>query len=210
MEFHLPYSAGNIRQGAPERAIQSTAVMKRRQWDSRPTVEVGAAAEEGEDFVPLVGRMSVPSLPCRNDNTKMSTWPRNYLKIAVATAGDTTAARKPVATGPSNCWLASRNAPVSPDTWTATPKSVPPLTPRRKALPAIRGQLLRPNAPNMRLIPVGRHRPATSGTVIPLVQAQGARGIFNTRWHRIFGPAAYANTTAPANHAAPIPASCTP
>ena len=41
-------------------------------------VEVGAAAEEGEDFVPLVGRMSVPSLPCRNDNTKMSTRPRAH------------------------------------------------------------------------------------------------------------------------------------
>lgn len=51
---------------------------------------------------------------------------RNYLKIAIATAGDTRAGHRPVAAGPGSCWPASRSTPVSPDTWTATPKSVPP------------------------------------------------------------------------------------
>ena len=63
--FRRQHSPGRARAGNPEydgneaSAIGFTAA-----------VEVGAAAEEGEDFVPLVGRMSVPSLPCRNDNTK--------------------------------------------------------------------------------------------------------------------------------------------
>ena len=51
---------------------------------------------------------------------------RNYLKTAIATAGDTRAARKPVAAGPSSWKPATRSAPVSPDIWTASPKSVPP------------------------------------------------------------------------------------
>jgi len=35
-------------------------------------------------------------------------------------------------------------------------------------------------------------------------------GIFSTRWHWIFGPAADANTATPASRATPIPASCSP
>ena len=51
---------------------------------------------------------------------------RNYLKIAIVTAGDTRAGHRPVAAGPGSCRPASRSALISPGTWTATPKSVPP------------------------------------------------------------------------------------
>ena len=53
---------------------------------------------------------------------------RNYLKRAVATADDTRGVRKPVAAAPDNSMPSCRSAPVSPDTWTASSRCVPPPT----------------------------------------------------------------------------------
>ena len=79
------------------------------------------------DLAGLAGRAG-PARPKAPPTASATQHPylRNYLKIAIVTAGDTRTGHRPVAAGPGSCWPASRSAPVSPDTWTATPKSVPP------------------------------------------------------------------------------------